>query len=497
MAATGFLSDGDDLPTAPAIAADIVDASHTSNWSLCDIELAAMRDPAIATKFLRLANSTLFGSPGRVSTLPHALARLDFHIARVVALSFRFPNEAAVQSGFDFLSYWRFCLGRSLAANALARYFPEVNVDEARLLGLIADCGILILVERYGAMYVQAVDEARRSKVDVRVVEKDWFDQDHTSLTAELFRGWYFPEHLAQAVDCFESPEKIENAHWQPRGLAKTLYLANATQAIDRKSDPSSWIALVERWANVDNQRAESTVREILFATEKSQELYAEDGLSQKDVIAQAHRRIIDASLATATNLTLASRQAEESRKRADELQRQHDRLLRQVTADPLTGVGNRSFLDIRLNEELQRAKRSKRPLSVVLYDLDHFKKLNDTYGHLPGDDVLKATARAVRALLRVNDVLARYGGEEFVVIAPDTDAVGANSLAERIRECFEKLRIETHGHTLSITASFGVVTASDAEAIAGGNDLLSVADAALYLAKNAGRNCVRAKSVG
>jgi diguanylate cyclase (GGDEF)-like protein len=162
--------------------------------------------------------------------------------------------------------------------------------------------------------------------------------------------------------------------------------------------------------------------------------------------------------------------------------------LERQARTDPLTGAMNRLALAEQMAREISRARRSDRPLSVVIFDLDHFKQLNDRLGHQAGDAALKAVSELTLNELRASDILSRYGGEEFVALLPDTDKARGMETAERLRRRIEARGIDSaEGRVL--TASYGVATFP-----ADGTDfdtLIAHADAALYAAKQAGRNRV------
>jgi diguanylate cyclase (GGDEF)-like protein len=159
---------------------------------------------------------------------------------------------------------------------------------------------------------------------------------------------------------------------------------------------------------------------------------------------------------------------------------------------DPLTGVANRSALDTTLRREIGLAQRHRLPLSVLVLDIDKFKRINDNHGHAAGDAVLKTLARGVEACIRTTDVLARFGGEEFVVILPGTDSAGAQLLASRIRHAVEALRCDVDGIrgpvALHITVSIGVASLDNAE---NAEQLLQRADHAMYAAKHLGGNRV------
>ncbi|HEV7784720.1 MAG TPA: GGDEF domain-containing protein, partial [Thermoanaerobaculia bacterium] len=142
---------------------------------------------------------------------------------------------------------------------------------------------------------------------------------------------------------------------------------------------------------------------------------------------------------------------------------------------------------------ELERARRYRYPLSVVLCDLDHFKEVNDTFGHLAGDAVLREGAAVLRRGLRSTDILGRYGGEEFLAVLPQVDLESARLAAERLRVGLESARVRLPtGSELRITASFGVASRDDLPGLLTTDLLVSLADRRLYEAKAAGRNCVR-----
>src|SRR5687768_12128165 len=163
------------------------------------------------------------------------------------------------------------------------------------------------------------------------------------------------------------------------------------------------------------------------------------------------------------------------------------ERLRTQSLRDPLTGLYNRRYMEDALDRYLSMAERTGEPTSVIMIDLDHFKRLNDEHGHAKGDAVLKDAAVQLVGALRLADVVSRYGGEELLVILPNCPLEDAMLKAEMLRARIEGLS-EMHG--CAVSASFGV--ASVPETSVGKTDLIPMADAALYEAKQAGRNCVR-----
>jgi diguanylate cyclase (GGDEF)-like protein len=163
--------------------------------------------------------------------------------------------------------------------------------------------------------------------------------------------------------------------------------------------------------------------------------------------------------------------------------------LVLQATTDELTGLMNRRNILRRLDEEQQRAIRLREDLCIMIIDLDHFKRINDTYGHICGDVVLKSAAAGIRDTIRTYDIVGRIGGEEFLIISPGVPMEEAISLAERIRRLISELEIEQGEQMIGVTVSVGVTTleADDTGVV----EMMMRADRALYMAKEQGRNRV------
>lgn len=164
-------------------------------------------------------------------------------------------------------------------------------------------------------------------------------------------------------------------------------------------------------------------------------------------------------------------------------------KLRHMLTTDYLTGAYNRAhFFDVAERERM-RSSRSRHPLALIALDVDHFKRVNDSYGHGVGDRVLKTLSAICKTVIRPSDTFARIGGEEFFILLPSTDLAGAGLLAERLRAAIAEAPVEVEGRMLRITASLGCAVMVQAAATV--TDLLADADEALYEAKRSGRNCV------
>jgi diguanylate cyclase (GGDEF)-like protein len=200
-------------------------------------------------------------------------------------------------------------------------------------------------------------------------------------------------------------------------------------------------------------------------------------GMSESaSALSDSRRRML---AATATMLGISLRNAELFREVRENSLR-----------DGLTGCYNRAHGVEVIDAELRRARRSQAPVSLIMFDLDHFKAVNDRHGHLCGDAVLNAIGARMREVLRGSDLKCRYGGEEFLVLLPETPLDGARRVADTLRRDIADMRVPWKDETITITASFGVTMALPSEVDS--EAVIARADAALYRAKDQGRNCVR-----
>ncbi len=173
----------------------------------------------------------------------------------------------------------------------------------------------------------------------------------------------------------------------------------------------------------------------------------------------------------------------------ADAEAKYHEEIYRMTIVDGLTQIHNKRYLYEALERELIRARRHERPLCAVMFDIDFFKRINDQYGHLAGDHVLREVAKVIQGRIRRDEVFARYGGEEFVIVLPETPLEGASALAENLRERIAEHGFVFQGERIPVTISIGCSQLGQADKTA--TDLIQRADEKLYEAKRGGRNRV------
>jgi diguanylate cyclase (GGDEF)-like protein len=309
----------------------------------------------------------------------------------------------------------------------------------------------------------------------------------HDALGADLLKLWKLPRDLTESVRFHHRPERAPSAL---RGRCAIALAAEALADLMQVQDKAAALEAAE--AHLQELRldpgllrgiVDEVVADVAEAAEMLQ-LSVGDQPSYDDIIATASEALVNLSLSQMAEPT-------DDQRRSAELQQRNEELQRQAATDPLTGLANRRMLDDVLARELAQAQRQGSRVSVLLLDIDHFKKFNDTHGHQAGDRVLRKVADAIRQLVRKSDVCARFGGEELAVVLPFTIMEGARKVADRMRQAVNDLAVEWEGNRLSVTVSIGGVTLTGSATAAAAKEALRAADEAMYRAKEEGRNRV------
>ena len=295
-----------------------------------------------------------------------------------------------------------------------------------------------------------------------------------------LAENWKLPESFYLPIGVHHMPDSIANESTEIKKRTVILYLADLFVGLFETRDPRL-MHLIEneiRQAGIFKNIEVESLTESIF--EKAQELFplfeidAENRIDPQDLLLSAREELVKSSVDFINDFF--------------KQQQLLKNLQVMVNLDSMTQLVNyRHFFEL-LDQESYRAKRYDTPLSLLLLDIDHFKSINDNFGHPTGDLVLKSVAYCIKSSLRESDVAARYGGEEFAVILPHTDQNGAVVVAERLRKLIAETIVDFENHKISVTASFGVTTVN------GKNEtpalmLVEQADQALYRAKRQGRN--------
>ncbi len=477
------------LPTPSAVVVRLLELSRNPDVSVRDVVDVLALDPALTAKVLRFVNSPLAGVGRKISSLHQAVALLGVRSVKMMALSFSViePNEAKSCLSFDPRQHAMQSLACGIAARRLSEALKINAPQEAFLAGLLSQMGrsalACALVDEYEPILQQAVQVPR----DLPRLEQATLQGTYATVGAALLHDWGIPDLICDAIKAFRpldgsAPEDT---------FAKLLFAAELTSSIvcpSNKTDPISPMCIIEflqKEYGLEVDACEKLLCEVSDEIAEARNLFDLGGahvVNAEDLTAFVRERI--------TELTVAMHLENV------DLTRQREDLMKRATTDPLTGIGNRAAFDDRLAAELERAVRHQRPITLLMIDLDHFKKLNDTHGHLAGDRVLQAVANVLDDNIRKIDFASRYGGEEFTVIAPETAEEGATYLAQRICDRMQALSLDWEGTPMVVTASIGVAVCLEPFDPKGATALIQAADEQLYAAKHAGRNCVKLRII-
>jgi len=209
----------------------------------------------------------------------------------------------------------------------------------------------------------------------------------------------------------------------------------------------------------------------------------------QRDEVLQLLTLIVTQAGGIQSSVDSSHKELVKTRQALQSMQKELSNTRQQLNEDALTGALNRRGMDQTLLREIARAQRNKTPLALAMLDIDHFKQINDKYGHAVGDEALMHFAALTRSILRKSDAFVRYGGEEFVLILPETDARGSRLVLARLQEVVAKFPLRHQDKAIALSFSAGL---AQFRADENGHGLLHRADEALYGAKHAGRNCIK-----
>lgn len=485
-----------DLPSPPAIAVRILNAVQKDEAALSELGAIISSDPALTAKMLKVANSGIFACNGPISSVKRAMTVLGTNIIKNIALSFIIAENlcAGDMQGFDIDRFWRRAVTSAVSAELIAKKTKHRN-DDIFVSSLLQDIGILIIAMTKGQDYLNLIQEADLFDLELHELEYDSYGFDHQQVGFALLTDWNLPETITAPIISHHQPHSQNDAFRRTteiisfgQRLCSTYFDARtAEKARILKQDMCAALEIDDHQAGQLLDQAATESRNMLEAFELGPAALR----PYSELLQEANKALAELHLSNEQMLL----EMRESRDRAEQLSSRlkeaNTRLKELVYRDGLTGLYNHRYFQEALTRELARAKRYQTSVSLILFDIDRFKSINDTHGHPAGDLVLMNIAKAVDSAVRPSDILARYGGEEFAVILPETNAAGARVFAARLRRCVEGIATLVEGQLIYATISAGTTTFSNQPGPITKELLITAADRGLYLAKSNGRNQV------
>ncbi|HVJ68301.1 MAG TPA: GGDEF domain-containing protein [Caulifigura sp.] len=488
------------LPSLPVVAIRLLEKFTDPNVALPEIVRIVQTDPAITAKLLRAVNSAQYGAGRPVADLNRAVNLLGKKAVTSLVLCFSLSEESMRNGPFASLykSVWLQSIVQASAAEQIAKRHFRGMEGEAFTIALLADIGRLAMLKTAPQEYAAVIDRAIQEGTSIEVCEREAFGIDHTSLSLALLNHWNLPKRFSNAIcQRMAAPKQLTSLPpGDERSMAFTTAFSTTIADYICVTPRGLSLALMSDLGFELFGMSQDEIGELLAGTQQAvratADLFETDPSrlgSPTDLMAEAMEQL--GAIATSLNEGLAeesvrSRLLDEN----GQLKQRIQDLVQRGSTDALTGVWNRGYFDEQFTVHVAGSIPHNEPLGLLFIDADHFKKVNDEYGHPAGDAVLKRLAAVLLASVREKDMVARYGGEEFVVLLNKPSMPGLESLAERIRSAVEAERVAIDGGgVVRVTISIGGALFSPPHGTDIASNLLLTADAALYQAKDAGRN--------
>jgi diguanylate cyclase (GGDEF)-like protein len=475
------------LPTLPGIAIKIIEVIQKDDFDLKELSDIVTKDPPLSAQVLKTINSPFYGLPRKITSVFHAVNLLGATTVKNLALSFTLLKtfDDAIETQFRQDQFWKNSLTAAIACQCIAKkLFPQAASD-AFTLGLIHDIGFLALTQMLPDQYNLVSQENNISEIeswDFHEKETQVFGFNHMDAGSYLLKSWGLPESFYLPIGHHHNPDDMDSKDPLTCKLTRILHLSSIFIDAFNSADPTMAFKLLGFYSNrygfseqVDLFEIADEIKDAIKEIFPIFELRIEDEKVYTDIIASARTALIDVSMDFMNALI-------EQKRRIDEL-------TQYVTLDGMTGLLNYQEFYKHLHKELSRAYRYDNQLTLIFGDIDDFKSINDTYGHLAGDMVIQEIAACLKSAVREADSIARYGGEEFAIVLPETPLKSAYIVVERLRDMVNSLNILYYESTINVTMSFGVASISVDESITK-EEMVKRADEALYRAKNSGKNC-------
>ena len=483
------------LPSLPSVAIKIIELSKDPDIGLGEVSAIISSDPAISAKLLKVVNSPMYSQRRAVNNLREALTLLGFNAALTITLSFSLLHSLKnnEHNNGSQENYWKRSILSASIARLLGARLGLSKLEDLFLVGLLQDIGVLALENIEQSPYLEyeinALNHAERI-----ILEQKLLGVEHSQVGAWLLKSWNLPAKIVNAVKYSHSlnNKEIEHDSSVADRFHLCLSLSGNLADIWLEESPDELLLATKDAAQImlgiDTDEFDNLITDINSELPKIATLFE---VNLKDEIARG--RVLDEARELSLERSIYFiKQSEEVQRHVEDIEEHVKDIEEESRYDHLTKVYNRKYIECLMEEEFEHANLNRWPLSLAFIDIDNFKMVNDTHGHLVGDNVLISIAGFISANKRQTDVLARYGGDEFILMLPGATSDIAEGMLKRLIQLQnELLKVKIDGQLLETTISIGLATHMDKNNFSDLESFIRAADEALYKAKDSGRNCL------
>jgi len=494
-----FVLSSDNLPTLSTVASRLISITAAEETTITDIANLISKDISLSAKILKVVNSSFYSFPQPIGTIHQAASILGTNAVRSLVLSFSFLKPAVQKKdGFNYALFWEKSLFEAVAARMLMNTVEAEDSEEGFVAGLLQNLGVLILARALPEQYEQVEQLIAKDDMDRCSAEKITIGADHAYIGSEVVSSWGFPAVLVEPIRYHNEPHKLKTTDRKIEQITNIVALSGILSTVYSSKKPGDIVNRFKLQAKrkllLTEKKLEDFLDRVHTEVQETAKFFDLKITNQKSVaevlqIANAELSVLNLSYEQ-MNRTLVEKTVQLELLTA-ELEKKNKILEKLANVDGLTEAYNHRYFQDFLDREIKRSERNSYTVSVIMIDIDHFKKFNDNHGHQVGDFILRQFSNIARESLREYDLFARYGGEEFAVVLPETAIEDAEKVAEKLRDNISSTAFTHDRDSYYITASFGIADMTPAKDKFGKNELISFADEALYTAKKKGRNRV------
>ena len=489
------------LPTLPVVASRLITLTSQEDTTLSEIAELISNDMALSAKILKVSNSSFYAFPQKISSINQAVSILGTNAVFSLALSFSFLSMGgdSNKTTFKFKEFWEKSLAGAVAARFILEQIPGAGTEEIFTSALLRNIGKLILASTLPEPYDQVLNRLQEydEKTEIEL-EEEIIGASHGDIGYAVTRHWGFPQSLLLPIKYHDTPWEYIGDDKEIARIINVVYMAKVLTHILYSDKPDKWHKLFRSEAKNLLKLKVATINKILKEVHKLVNQTAEDfnlhmplAKSVEEILQEANIKLSLINLSyEEINRDLVNSKME-FEKLTRELEHKNKLLENMANIDGLTEIYNHRYFQNFLDKEINRSVRNDKTISILLADIDHFKKFNDTYGHQIGDFILKEFCRVCKNNIREYDLIARYGGEEFVFVLPETEPDEAKKVAENIRLVVENHAFADGDQIYRVTISIGMASARPTGQDFKKHEFIGLADEALYQAKKEGRNRV------